>query len=317
MSTVQSPPTAKSSAPATAAMSSSSSAIRSTNTRINRFNILNLVAYIANTVVTYGIGVGGWFGRPGNTELSLKYQTLVTPIGWAFSIWAFIFLFQLIWVFWQLAIPSQRNSPYVTVVNYYYVFICIAQIGWTISFSFEVIWLSMVFMAGICLFLWRTVQILKSVGDNTVSIGKTILNYFLWKLPFTLHAGWITAATAVNANVVIVDYGFETKWQFLAAVVSLIILFLVAIFTTFRSGSDLVIPLVIAWALFGVYKELEDPEEVIATNFSDSQVQQTQWASLGAAIAMCVGVLLKIVLALRQRRSQAVSDEESRYLRAE
>jgi len=275
-----------------------------------------LLAYVANTVVTYGIGVGGWFGQPTNEELSAKYQTLVTPVGWAFAIWAFIFLFQLLWVIWQIAIPSQRNSPFVTVVNYYYVFVCCAQIGWTIAFSFEVIWLSMVFMAGICLFLWRTVQILKSVGDNT-NIGKTILNYFLWKLPFTLHAGWITAATAVNANVVIVDFEFETKWQFLAAVISLVLLLLVALFTTFRSGSDLIIPLVIAWALFGVYIELDDPAEVILTNFSESQIQQTLYGSLGAAIAICVGVVLKTVLSLRQRRSQAVSDEESRYLRAE
>ena len=50
-------------------------------------NYLNIVAYIVNVVFTYGIGVGGFFNLPTNDELSEKYQTLVTPVGWAFAIW--------------------------------------------------------------------------------------------------------------------------------------------------------------------------------------------------------------------------------------
>ena len=55
--------------------------------RLNCLNYTNIVAYVLNVVVTYGIGVGGILDLPTNDELSAKYQTLVTPIGWAFSIW--------------------------------------------------------------------------------------------------------------------------------------------------------------------------------------------------------------------------------------
>jgi hypothetical protein len=42
-----------------------------------------VLAYALNTVATYG--VAGWWNLPSNVELSLKYQTLVTPVGWAFT----------------------------------------------------------------------------------------------------------------------------------------------------------------------------------------------------------------------------------------
>ena len=59
----------------------------SSASRLTNRNYLNIMAYVLNVVVTYGIGVGGIFDLPTNDELSAKYQTLVTPIGWAFAIW--------------------------------------------------------------------------------------------------------------------------------------------------------------------------------------------------------------------------------------
>ena len=55
--------------------------------KLEALNYLNLVAYLVNILITYGIGVAGIFNFPTNGELSIKYQTLVTPVGWAFSIW--------------------------------------------------------------------------------------------------------------------------------------------------------------------------------------------------------------------------------------
>ena len=55
--------------------------------RLTCMNYVNILAFAINVVVTYGIGVGGILDLPTNDELSAKYQTLVTPIGWAFAIW--------------------------------------------------------------------------------------------------------------------------------------------------------------------------------------------------------------------------------------
>jgi hypothetical protein len=58
----------------------------------NKFNFINLFAYITNVFVTFAIGTFGLGGRPTNGELSAKYQTIVTPSGTAFSIWSVIFI---------------------------------------------------------------------------------------------------------------------------------------------------------------------------------------------------------------------------------
>jgi hypothetical protein len=65
----------------------SGSVVESTPQRLRAWHYGNVLAYVMNVLITYGIGVGGLFDRPTNGELSEKYQTLVTPIGWAFAIW--------------------------------------------------------------------------------------------------------------------------------------------------------------------------------------------------------------------------------------
>ena len=55
----------------------------STPQKLAGLNYVNIFAYLINIAVTYGIGVGGFTDLPTNSELSAKYQTLVTPIGWA------------------------------------------------------------------------------------------------------------------------------------------------------------------------------------------------------------------------------------------
>lgn len=62
----------------------------------------NMIAFMANLVITYGVGTMGLFGAATNADLSAIYQTLITPVAWAFSIWAVIFVAQLVWCIVQL-----------------------------------------------------------------------------------------------------------------------------------------------------------------------------------------------------------------------
>lgn len=97
--------------------------------QINQKNILNAVAYAVNLVVTYGIGVLGIGGLPNNSELSEKYPTLITPAGWAFAIWAIIFISQGVFVVAQF-FKKYRADPLVQDgVGYWYVGTCISQAG--------------------------------------------------------------------------------------------------------------------------------------------------------------------------------------------
>ena len=158
-------------------------------------NIMNMLAYIANAAVTYGIGTLGLFGSSNNATLSDKYQTLITPVGYAFGIWAVIFLADLIWAVLQL-FPHFEERRWFAEALVGTGFVCISQIGWTLAFSMEIIWLSLVAMLSILLFLLCIV-----VTQYRVKTTMSCRDYILLKWPFLLHCGWILAASMVNINV--------------------------------------------------------------------------------------------------------------------
>jgi translocator protein len=290
-----------------AALSSSSSAAAAPssnggateNRSFNKFNAINLIGYVANAVVVFGVGSLGWFDRPSNGELSDKYQTIITPSGYAFSIWGPIFILQFLWVLWQM-LPSQRNSPGVTSVGYWYLGVCLMQVGWTLAFSWEIMWLSLVFMYGILFCL---------VGMHLPlqQYDKIWKGYFLWQFPFSLHLGWIIAASLVNTSVVGVAYGASVTAQMGVAVASLALVVVAALAFLSQYPVDLAPPLVLVWAMGAVYAELQDPILKITSTFSEAQISGIQTGSL-AVLSTVVGlVLLKAVFVLCVQRPRARS----------
>lgn len=277
----------------------------SSSTGITKLNVANLVAYILNVVITYVIGASNLFSLPTNAELSEKYQTIVTPAGWAFAIWGIIFISQLVWVVYQTAVPSQRSSPFVSAVAYNYVWVCVAQIGWTLCFTFEVIFPSVVCMLGILLFLARIVF---ALNDQF-----SIKDYILWKFPFTLHCGWIIAASIVNINVMLVYLELSAIVLFYSAIGSLVALLAVAM-SFLAKDSVVVVPVI--WALFGVQSELKAPKESITAVFSAQWIDYARYGAIGVASLLSVFLVVKVVRSFRaSRNKESTSPDEGTYLR--
>jgi hypothetical protein len=210
------------------------------------WNIANLVAYLANAAVVYSVGMYGVLGQGNNAELSAKYQTLLTPAGWAFSIWGIIYISQLVWAVVQVVAPRYRVKALHNVNHYNYILVCLAQIGWTIAFGYQIIWLSMIFMALILVFLLRIVLQARRAQQHH-DLATWFKEYALLEFPFTLHAGWIMAATLLNANIVLVAYHVNVNLEIFAAIFSLVLV-LVAGFV-FLSLPDFTVPLALIWAL--------------------------------------------------------------------
>lgn len=212
-------------------------------------NILNVLAYIANVAVTYGIGVAGIAGTATNAELSAKYQTLVTPIGTAFAIWGVIFLAQLVFTVAQLFGPYRQAPLVVKGVGYYYIAACLSQIGWTVAFTFEIIWLSLLFMLAILFFLVSILMSQYKAQETTI-----IKDYWLLKFPFAIHAGWIIAASFVNLSVVFVKYEIGPIIQYYTAFATIIVVLLIAALALgYPNRPEYVVPLVLSWASVSVY----------------------------------------------------------------
>jgi hypothetical protein len=256
--------------------------------KLTKFNVANLVGYLVNATVTFG--ATGLLNRPSNGELSLKYQTLVTPAGWAFSIWGIIFTLQLVWASVPLFRKSQRNTPWIRAVGYNYLYVCVAQSLWTVTFSYESILLSVLCMYAILWFLWRAVdQLLPLAVDMTV--GQYTANV----APLSIHLAWILAASFVNLNVLLVSQGVSDTVLFSAAVASLVLLFGTALYYL---RWDSCIPTVLAWPLWAIYVELSSPAESILATFSTSQVNFVRYASIAASIILVLVVVVRRVLLL-------------------
>jgi hypothetical protein len=211
-----------------------------------------------------------------------------------------------------LFFSKQRQNPFLVAVGFNYVYLCLEQAAWTIAFSTEVIWLSLVFMLMILFFL---VKIVLALNNANSAYKGSLASYVLWRLPFTVHAGWIIAASFVNANVLLVSLNVAPNLQFVAALISLFSLFFIASVSTI--SFDLVVPLVIAWALLGVFYELENPEEIIVEDFNETNVEMAQLGSLSFAVLITLGAVVGIIYqCCRGSRSDSASSDESVYLRA-
>jgi hypothetical protein len=213
-------------------------------------NWLNLVAYIANTVVTY-TSLAGIFGAT-NTELSNKYQTLVTPAGWAFSIWGPIFIWEGIFVVAQF-FPSFRQCQVVSRVSPFWWALCVVQIAWTLAFAQEQITMALIFM--LCILIS-----LLGISWSTDGLHISAAQYFLLRAPFSLQLGWIIAASVVNINVQ-ADATKASQGTLLAlAIVSnAAVLAVVTAFTFAVQSPDPLVGLVAAWAFAGISSELSNP----------------------------------------------------------
>lgn len=266
--------------------------------RLNFKNILNVLAYGANIVLTYGVGTAGWLDTPTNGELSDKYQTIVTPNSKAFTIWAVVFVFQAIFAIVQL-LPRFRATDMVQKgVNYWYVVVCAFQIGWTFTFAYEIIPASLACM----LLLWLSLMALLysqyySESDNT------IWEFWLLRFPFAIHGGWITAASALNVNVQVVSMTQPADVQLAVAIVSLAVLHAISVWVLFNiPRPNWTIAGVLSWAFGWIYFELKDPNQLITDTFSQDIITGVSYAAFAVGtVIIPAQVAVRLLLLARSK----------------
>jgi translocator protein len=279
-----------------------SSSSPANNNRLKAVNYANVVGYIINTAVVFG---STYVGLQDNATLSAKYQTLVTPAGYAFAIWAIIFTAELIWTVAQL-FPAYRSSDLVTTgVGYKFVWACLAQALWTIMFGLEKIAFSVAAMILILIPLVWIVSAFSSLSANNIA------QYWILKFPFEIHASWIIAATLVNINLLLVAESTSAKLQTIVGWASLGIVVVVGIcYTLIRTW---VVPLVLVWASAAIAYELSNPKDLITATFSAATIRQTQIAAGFVAAFLFTAILIKIVYDRFRGKPDNESNASSQY----
>ena len=251
---------------------------------ITLLNYANGLAFLLNIVT-------GMKVQKDQSTLSAKYQTLVTPTRYALvTIWGLIFLSEFIWTVLQF-LPEYRTSSFVVdIVGYYFVYACLFQCMWSICFGYEQIALSFLVTVAILGSLMPIVYRIDT--EDYIHSG----SFWVMEFPMELHTGWIMAATLVDLNAVFVSCGASSKIQTMMAWLSLAVVLFLGIFViaAVTGGPPFVIPCVLAWASFAIFKELEDPKESIANNFSPDVVLSTKATSKGIVFLILAAVVVRI-----------------------
>jgi len=270
--------------------------------------VASVVAFLVNTVVTF-VSMTGIFGKT-NSELSEEYQTIITPAGYAFSIWGLIFTTEGIAMIIQF-VPKFRPSPLVSQpASIAWIFACLFQTGWTPAFAQEHMLLSLILMIGIWISLLVVVLVQEEAHKKTTGCCKCFTSLLL-QFPFRLHFGWISCALVVMTNVFLTkQYPGDASVLYPAAVVSLVLLGgLVSFF-----AKNAVLASVAAWALFAVHSELSTPKKLILDTFDESSINAFQatakvTASVVLALAVC-SILVRLCDAKCNRESCKKPEEE-------
>ncbi len=234
---------------------------------------LTALAIFGNIFLNYYANTYPFAGQT-NAAVSAKYPTLLTPAGYAFSIWGLIFLALAVYAVWQL-LPGQRNLSLPDALAKPLTLASVATGAWVVLFAYELILPSV----GVMLLI---------LGSLIVVYGRARRRIFaeaapaLVGLPFSLYLGWISVASVINITIGLRNAGWQpVEAASVTLTLGLIIVVVALGLIMSRAFRDMVFPLVIAWALVAVW--------VVRLR----EVPELGWAALiGAAVVAIAGIVL-------------------------
>jgi hypothetical protein len=216
--------------------------------KLNGLNYLNVLTYLIHVFVSYGIGVWGLGGLVQTRwDIAKQYETLISPAEWAYYLWAPILFSEAIFVIAQL-FPHYRARPIIQQgTGYFFFYTCLIQIAWTLFFAFKIFVFSFVAVVAALLCL---ASLLAKQQLTQVRGQKSLVEYWLFRFPFYLHAGWLILCGVVQFSLLFRQMTSNIGVQLAADIVALGAMLPAATFflTGQPSGPDFVIPLVIVWS---------------------------------------------------------------------
>ncbi|MDH3493033.1 MAG: tryptophan-rich sensory protein [Acidobacteriota bacterium] len=202
---------------------------------------------LAQTLLVLLVNYFAAMGQINNTspaEISDKYPTMLTPAGFAFSIWSLIYFGMIAFSIYQY-LPRQDKNRLLEQTRIPYILLCTANIGWIFAWHYNLIPVSLVLMALILTCLLVINRKTKNADEKTDKL--------LVRLPFSIYFGWITVASVLNLLITVAYLGFAPAGTAASAIGVLLIAMVVAIGVLVRFKFDsMAYPLTIAWGITAI-----------------------------------------------------------------
>ncbi|MEO0340910.1 MAG: hypothetical protein AAF242_17080, partial [Bacteroidota bacterium] len=205
-------------------------------------NLRKLQFAIFLIVPLVNFGVNAFFPSPFDDDA----KVLIQPAGYAFSIWGPIFLGMIIYSWFQMQ-AARVESPHLRKATIAGIWAGLASIAFVPISYMDIQWLGFInilwhLMALVALFIFLRKQIKLESNPNT----------HWYYLPTQMYLGWICAATAVSAALMLTEAGLvlDIGTQTVLTAIIIAVLATLGIFMSRQRGG--IIPLVFIWALIGV-----------------------------------------------------------------
>lgn len=206
------------------------------NTMILRISTLGAyIVMVGVNTLAVGLPIAG--RRTG--DISDSYPNLFAPAGYAFSIWGVIYILLGTYAVYQL---GQAKNGIAARVNRLFIVNALLNAAWIFAWHYDVIWLSVVIMAGLIITLIKIADILR---DRAIAPKET----WLVRWPFSVYFGWITVATIANVTVFLVGIGWN-RFGLSEVFWTVVLLLAGALMGSWRLLRDRAVPygLVLVWA---------------------------------------------------------------------
>ncbi len=205
---------------------------------------IDLIAYVITIGVNYASAMGLINGSS-QSEVSKAFPTMITPAGFAFSIWGLIYLLIFLAILLPLFKKTDINIDSLVYISPIFWISCLINIGWTFAFSYRIIWLSAILI----IMLWV------NIIDIILKLNKIKEKKSLIDIAFGFYAGWLGIASLVNfvAFLVSIDFGFFGNQKIFCTVCLAIFI----MFSTLlqKSHKNPVYNLPIVWAFYAIIKK--------------------------------------------------------------
>jgi hypothetical protein len=237
--------------------------------------ILTLLSYVVMVTVNY-LAVSIPIGGRSTGQISNNYSNLFAPAGYAFSIWGLIYVLLAIYVIYQF---WNKKDDLLERVNQIFIINALLNACWIFAWHYDIIWLSVIIMAGLLFTLIRIADIFR---------GSVLSQKDLWlsRLPFSVYFGWITVATIANITVFLVYLGWN-GFGLSNSFWTVVVLLVGALIGSWRMLQDRSVAygLVLVWAYSAIlYKHLSE------SGFAG------QYPTIITTVALCLFLFVGIII---------------------
>ena len=204
----------------------------------------------------------------------------------------------------------------------WYLYACAAafHIGWTFTFTYELIAVSLACLSLACfLLIWVSLMAILYKQYYAKSDG-TLLEFWILRFPFAIHAGWITAASALNVNVLVVSLLQPAYVQLAVAIVSLAVLHAVSLWVVFfLTRPNWTIACVLAWAFGYIYVELNVNSDRVIDTFGADIIIGVKYAAISVVAIIGIQMVVRLALLLHpsynpyKKGAAVVADENEEH----